>query len=86
VQIAPWIFKSSNPRSLGYELKQCKAMAVLFRQRRSPAARSEGRKGAGAHEGSVAPRVDGWGGRNDRSRRGPEVAAEGSPSTARLRR
>jgi hypothetical protein len=45
-----------------------------------------GGKGAGAHEGSVAPRVGGWGGRNDRSRRGPEVAAEGSPSTARLRR
>jgi hypothetical protein len=41
---------------------------------------------AGAHEGSVALRVEGWGGRKDGSRRGPEVVAERSPSTTRLQR
>jgi hypothetical protein len=41
---------------------------------------------SGAYSGSVAPLVEGWGGREEGSRRGPEVAAEGSPSTARLRR
>jgi hypothetical protein len=42
-------------------------------------------KGAGAQEGSVAPRVEGWGGQKNGSRRKPEVAAEGSPSTTRFR-
>jgi hypothetical protein len=39
-----------------------------------------------AYGGPVAPLVEGWGGRKDGARLEPEVAAEGSPSTARLRR
>jgi hypothetical protein len=41
---------------------------------------------AGAHDGSVAPRVEGCDGRKGGSRREPEVAAERSPSMAVLRR
>jgi hypothetical protein len=45
-----------------------------------------GGTGAGAHEGSIAPHVEGRGGRKKRSRRALEAAVERSPSTARLRR
>jgi hypothetical protein len=45
-----------------------------------------GGKGAGAHDGLVALLVEDWDGRRERSRRGPEAAAERSPSTAVLRR
>jgi hypothetical protein len=41
---------------------------------------------SGTHDGSGAPCVEGCDGRKSGSRREPEVAAERSPSTARLRR
>jgi hypothetical protein len=41
----PWVFKSSNTGSLGWGSKQSRKRAAVFRRRRSPAARSKGRRG-----------------------------------------
>jgi hypothetical protein len=51
-------------------------------RRRGP----RGGKVLGAHGGSIAPRVEGCGGRERGSRREPEAAAEGATTTAMLRR
>jgi hypothetical protein len=50
-------------------------------RRRGPRAGED----SGAYGGSVASLVEGWGGRKEGSRRGPEAAAERSPSTVRFR-
>jgi hypothetical protein len=51
-------------------------------RRRGP----RGGEASGAYGGQIEPRVEGRGGREKKSRREPEAAAEGSTTTVMLRR
>jgi hypothetical protein len=86
VHITPWTFDSSNPRSLAVNQSRARRGRPCSgdggHRRRGPRAG----KGSGTHGGLVALLVEDWDGRRERSRRGPEAAAERSPSTAVLRR
>jgi hypothetical protein len=74
----PWTSIPSNPRSLDWEPKQSKAGRPCSgdggHRRWGPSAGI----GLGAYGDPVAPLVEGWDGRKEGSRWGPEAAAEGS--------
>jgi hypothetical protein len=86
LQETPCTSISSNPKSLGWEPNRAERGRPCSgdggRRRWGP----RGGKGTGAHEGPYAPRVEGWNGRKEGSRREPEAAAEGSTATRVLRR
>jgi hypothetical protein len=86
MHITPWVSIPSNPRSLAVNQSRARRERPCSgdggHRRRGPRAGED----SGAYCGLVALLVEDWKGRNRRARRGPEAAAEGSPSTAVLRR
>jgi hypothetical protein len=86
MHITPWVSIPSNPRSLAGDRSRARRGQPCSgdggHRRRGPRAGED----SGAYCGLVALLVEDWKGRNSRARRGPETAAEGSPSTAVLRR
>jgi hypothetical protein len=86
LQIAPRAFDSSHPKSLARGGRETGVRRLCSGEEGHRRRGSRGGKVSGAHGDLIGARVEGRGDRKGGPRREPEAAAEGSTTTAMLRR